>query len=241
MTDARDLSIPQHICIPMDGNGRWAQFRGMSRMMGHKEGAEVVRRIAEACIKQRVPYLTLWAFSTENWRRPLEEVSFLMGLLKRVLEAELATLKKNHIRLRIIGNRHRLPGDLPQIIKKAMEETKDCTGLNLTIALDYGGRDDLCQAFKALGNLIQEGALKADDITEDLISQHLLTKELPDPDLYIRPGGVLRLSNYLLWQLAYTELYFTETLWPDFTEEELLKAIHHFQKVERRFGGLSHA
>lgn len=231
--------LPQHVAIAMDGNGRWAEKQGMPRVKGHQRGAECVRTISEACIELGIPYLTLWAFSTENWRRPLGEVYFIMGLLKRMLKNELGNLKKNQIRLRVIGNRHRLSSDLGPLIDQAVKETAAYDRLHLTIALDYGGRDDIMQAFQSLGCQIVSGQLSPQDITEDLIARHLATADLPDPDLFIRPGGVVRLSNYLIWQFAYTELYFTDTLWPDFSSEELLKAVSFFQKVERRFGGLA--
>lgn len=233
--------LPQHIAIAMDGNGRWAQLKGMPRMKGHQKGSNVVRMLCELCLKWNIPYLTLWAFSTENWRRPQDEVSFLMALLKRVLKRELPSLLENNIRLRVIGNRHRLSPTLISLIDEAIFMTKENDSLHLTIALDYGGRDDITQALRTLGDKIKHQQLSPEDITEDIIQEHLLTHDLPDPDLFIRPGGVSRISNYLIWQLAYAELFFTQTLWPDFSESDLLEALTFFEKVQRRFGGLEHA
>ncbi len=231
--------VPDHVCIVMDGNGRWAKERGMPRLMGHQKGAEAVKRAVTAAIERGIPYLTVWAFSTENWRRPEEEVSGLLSLMGRLLKSELAELHAQDIRLRVIGEKKRLPKDLLSLIDNGIELTKNNKRLNLTIAFDYGGRDDILQATRTLATRVKNNDISVDDISEDLFSQCLFTADLPDPDLFIRTSGVYRISNYLMWQLAYTELVFLDVHWPDFKKEHLEEALMRFQSCERKFGRIS--
>jgi undecaprenyl diphosphate synthase len=226
-------SVPRHIAIIMDGNGRWAKKRLLPRVAGHKRGLDAAREIVTACRKHGVEYLTLFAFSTENWRRPQDEVSFLMELFLRALESEIERLDKNNIRLRVVGNRERFNPALIERIALAEAKTAGNDGLVLTIAADYGGRWDVMQAVNAL---IAEGAQQIDE--RDLAGR-LSMAYAPEPDLFIRTGGEQRISNFLVWQLAYTELYFTDGLWPDFDAAELDKAIASYQQRERRFGRTS--
>lgn len=225
--------VPRHIAIIMDGNGRWAKQRFLPRVAGHKRGLDAVRSTVRACSELGVSYLTLFAFSTENWRRPAEEVSFLMSMFLRALEKEVEQLAKNNIRLRIIGNRERFPASIVDRIAIAEEMTAANTGLTLTIAADYGGRWDIVQAANAL---LAEGASA---LTEEALNKRLSMSYAPEPDLFIRTGGEQRISNFLLWQLAYTELYFTDLLWPDFDRTALNSAISSYQARERRFGRTS--
>lgn len=225
--------IPQHIAIIMDGNGRWAKKRFLPRIMGHKKGLEILEELIAHCSKLGVRYLTLFAFSTENWRRPSEEVNFLMGLFLQALQKQVTRLHENNIRLKIIGSRERLQQEIVEYIEKAETLTANNTGLTLTIAADYGGRWDILQA---VNTLIKQG--KTEISEQDLIPE-LMLGQAPEPDLFIRTGGEIRISNFLLWQLAYTELYFTPTLFPDFNAAELDKAIVSFQERERRFGQTS--
>jgi undecaprenyl diphosphate synthase len=231
-----DNGIPRHIAIIMDGNGRWAQKRFMPRAVGHQAGVKAVRKIVEHCVRESVEVLTLFAFSSENWRRPPEEVSLLMELFMATLQAEIDKLHRNNIRLRFIGDRSRFSEALQK--KMAEGETQTCnnTALTVVIAVNYGGRWDLCQAFRTLNHKVLAGELKAQDIDENLVNRHLSTADLPEPDLFIRTGGEQRVSNFLLWQLAYTELYFTDTLWPDFDQQSLDEAILSFKGRQRRFG-----
>ncbi|NHR07284.1 isoprenyl transferase [Chromobacterium haemolyticum] len=226
-------SVPRHIAIIMDGNGRWAKKRFLPRVAGHKRGLDTVREIVGACKELGVEYLTLFAFSTENWRRPQEEVSFLMDLFIRALEHEVSKLHNNNIRLRVLGSRERFSADLQERILRAEEKTAGNDGLALNIAADYGGRWDI---LNAVNGLIAEGATHID---EEALSQRLSMPWAPEPDLFIRTGGEQRISNFLLWQLAYSELYFTETLWPDFDRAALETAIGSYQCRERRFGRTS--
>ena len=224
--------IPQHVAIIMDGNGRWAKQRGHERSYGHQAGAETVHVIAEEAAKLGVRYLTLYTFSTENWNRPSDEVAALMGLLFDSIEEE--TFMKNNISFRVIGDIEKLPANVQQRLN-----TSHNTGMCLVLALSYSSRWEITEAARQIADLVQKGELKPEQIDSELISRHLTTHFMPDPDLLIRTGGELRLSNYMLWQCAYSELYFCDTYWPDFREEELRKAICDYQKRERRFGKTS--
>ncbi|MGZ5051157.1 MAG: isoprenyl transferase [Methylobacter sp.] len=229
-------NVPRHIAIIMDGNGRWAQKKFMPRAVGHQAGVKAVRKIVEYCAKQEVEVLTLFAFSSENWRRPAEEVSLLMSLFMSTLQAEIDKLDRNNIRLRFIGDRTAFSDKLQAKMAEGEAQTKDNTALTVVIAVNYGGRWDMCQAFRTVAQKIAAGELQQQEINEQLINQHLSTADLPEPDLFIRTGGEQRVSNFLLWQLAYTELYFTETLWPDFDQNSLEDAIASFKTRQRRFG-----
>jgi undecaprenyl diphosphate synthase len=228
--------MPRHVAVVMDGNGRWATRQGLPRMMGHQKGVEAVRRTVQACIDLHIPYLTLYAFSTENWRRSHEEVQGLMLLLRRTLKSEIKAFKENNICLRVIGRKDRLPKDLMALVEDAQVQTKGNTALTLVIALDYGGRDELVRAAQTLATKVQEGLLNPQDITEPLLESYLDTAGIPDPDLMIRPSDVLRMSNFLTWQTVYSELVFPSVYWPDFKKEDLVEAIAQYQKRERRFG-----
>ncbi len=227
---------PRHIAIIMDGNGRWAQKRFMPRAFGHQAGVKTVRKIVEYCAKQDIEVLTLFAFSSENWRRPEEEVSLLMGLFLATLQREINQLDRNNIRLRFIGDRTKFPDKLQLKMAEGEALTKDNNALTLVIAANYGGHWDLCQAFRTISEKIALGELHNHDINEQLIGQFLTTADLPDPDLFIRTGGEQRVSNFMLWQLAYAEMYFTPTLWPDFDQNSLEDAIASFKTRQRRFG-----
>jgi undecaprenyl diphosphate synthase len=228
--------LPRHIAIIMDGNGRWAQARGLPRIAGHRRGAEAVRRTLVAAGELGVPYLTLFGFSSENWKRPLDEVDDLMGLLRHYLRGEIAELHKNGVRLRVIGEIGRLADDLVTLIGNAEALTRGNRGINLTIALSYGGRAEIVAAMRAIAAEAAVGRLAADAVDEDLIARHLFTADLPDPDLLIRTSGEQRISNFLLWQCAYAELVFTKTLWPDFGRSDLEAAIADYRCRERRYG-----
>ena len=236
LTELRELidphKLPRHIAIIMDGNGRWAQRRGMPRVFGHKRGAERVRNVVELSRKLGIEVLTLYAFSDENWGRPRQEVSFLMDMLGGYLRSEIATMRANGIRFRTIGRTERLPQTAKKWVDKAMSETEENTGLILNLALSYGGRGEILQAIR---RMIEAGELP-DELREEHLSAHLDTAGLPDPDLIIRTSGERRISNFLLWQAAYAELYFTDVLWPDFDEKELLLSLVDYQKRHRRFG-----
>ncbi len=225
-------SLPRHIAIIMDGNGRWAVQRGMPRIMGHKRGAETVRKVVEQCRKLGIGVLTLYAFSDENWGRPRREVNFLMNMLGGYLRSEIATMKANGIRFRTIGRTERLPKTAHRWVEKAMSETAGNTGMVLNLALSYGGRGEILEAVKRLKDSLDAPG----DLTEEQFSARLDTAGLPDPDLIVRTSGEKRISNFLLWQAAYAELYFTDVLWPDFDEKELLTALLDFQGRQRRFG-----
>ena len=230
-------SIPRHVAIIMDGNGRWATKRFMPRVAGHSEGLEAVRKVVEECVRQNVQYLTLFAFSSENWRRPPEEVGFLTRLFLKSLKKEVARLAENNIRLKMIGDLSRFGTAITEMVEFSEEKTKDCNRLTLTIAANYGGRWDILQAMQKA--LIANPNLQATDLTESLLLPHLSMAYAPEPDLFIRTGGEQRVSNFLLWQLAYTELYFTDTLWPDFDATQLQKAFTWYAQRERRFGRTS--
>jgi undecaprenyl diphosphate synthase len=228
--------MPAHVAIIMDGNGRWAQKRLLSRITGHERGAEAVRMVVRTCREVGIPFLTLYAFSTENWKRPRTEVEALMRLLRRFLEAELPEMLQNHIRLQVIGRIESLPEKVQQLIARAVRETQANSALQLNLALSYGGRDEITRAARALSAEVQAGRLRLEDITEEALAERLDTRGIPDPDLLIRTGGDMRISNFLLWQLAYTEIFVTSTLWPDFDREQFLEILNEFQGRERRFG-----
>ena len=233
--------LPNHIAVIMDGNGRWAERRHLPRIAGHRAGVKAAREIIETCARLHVPCLTLYAFSLENWRRPQAEVDFLMRLLREYLKRELPTIHKNNIRLLIIGRSEQLPENVRKDIADAMQETARNTGMKLVVALNYGGRAELADAFNAMLDHVRANGLSAFRADEQTISDHLYTAGLPDPDLLIRTSGEMRVSNFLLWQIAYAEIYVTETLWPDFSRARLLEALVDYQKRERRYGGLGAA
>ncbi len=228
--------LPKHVAIIMDGNGRWAKAQGEQRIFGHHSGVNAVRDITEACAELGIPYLTLYAFSTENWNRPKEEVDALMELLAHTIMQELSVLMQNNIRLKIIGNIESLQPDAKIEIKNAVKKTSANTGLTLILALSYSARWEITNAVKQIALKVKAGELNPDDITESIVSKHLNTNDIPDPELLIRTSGEQRISNFLLWQIAYTELYLTDVLWPDFNKEECYKALVTFQQRERRFG-----
>jgi undecaprenyl diphosphate synthase len=234
--------LPKHIAIIMDGNGRWAKRRHMPRVAGHRAGVTAVRSTVETAARIHLPALTLYAFSEENWKkRPKSEVGFLMGLLSRYLKAEVPTLNENNVRLEYIGREQQLPEDVQERMAWAREATARNSGMVLTLALNYSARSELVDAFRSmLTAAAQNGGIEHLQIDEDMVSQHLYTRHLPDPDLVVRTSGEMRLSNFLLWQLAYAEIYVTPTLWPDFRGLHLLEGIAEFQKRERRYGGLNH-
>jgi len=230
-------SVPRHVAIIMDGNGRWATKRFMPRVAGHSEGLEAVRKVVEECVKQNVEYLTLFAFSSENWRRPPEEVGFLTKLFLKSLRKEVTRLAENNIRLKMIGDLSRFGSAITEMVQFSEEKTKDCKRLTLTIAANYGGRWDILKAMQKAFE--QNPQLDPQGISEELLTPHLSMAYAPEPDLFIRTGGEQRVSNFLLWQLAYTELYFTDILWPDFDAAELQKAFNWYAQRERRFGRTS--
>lgn len=232
------LNIPGHVAVILDGNGRWAKKRHMPRTYGHKVGSQVVEDMLSVVDDLGVKYFTVYAFSTENWKRSTEEVSTLMGILRTYLKDCVKKSMKNNVRCRVIGRREELSDDIVDSIINLEEKTKNNTGLNFTIAINYGGRDEITRAVRKIAAKVKAGEISCDDITEETISGHLDTWELPDPDLLIRSSGEQRLSNYLPWQLAYSEFYFTDTLWPDFNREEMIKAFEWYNKRERRFGGV---
>lgn len=239
MTDNPNITldmnrIPEHIAVIMDGNGRWATERGKERSYGHQAGVETVRRITSECTRLGVKYLTLYTFSTENWNRPADEVAALMGLVLSALEDEL--FMKNDVRFQVIGDIDRLPKVVQDKLQETIDHTANNKAMTMTIALSYSSRWEITRAVKNISTLVAEGKLKTEDITEELISRNMTTNFMPDPDLLIRTGGELRISNYLLWQIAYSELYFCDTYWPDFAEDDLHKAIASYQNRQRRFG-----
>ena len=225
--------MPRHIAIILDGNGRYAKKYGLLRQQGHKAGADNVEKVGDLLIERGIPYLTVYAFSTENWKRSAEEVSYLMALLKRYLTKNKVDALRKGIRIRVIGDRTKLSEDLQQLIREMEEDTKEMKNLNLTVALNYGGRDEIVRAFQRM----REDNIPADQIQEETISSYLDTADIPDPDLVIRTSGEERISNFLLWQMAYAELYFTDCYWPEFDENELDKAIQSFSSRQRRYGG----
>ena len=232
-------NIPRHIAIIMDGNGRWAKKRGLPRIAGHQRGVETIRKVLQACAQLGVEYLTLYTFSTENWNRPKDEVSYLMRLIVKSLKDETDELNKNNIKLATIGNMDVLPSVVQKELNEAIEKTASNTRLQLNLALSYSGRWELIEAIKTISNQYKEGDLRLDDINEELVSSCLRTKGMPDPDLLIRSGGEMRVSNFLLWQIAYSEIYVSNVFWPDFTSKNLIEAVKSYQKRERRFGLVS--
>ncbi|HHT22906.1 MAG TPA: isoprenyl transferase [Bacteroidales bacterium] len=228
--------LPKHVAIIMDGNGRWAQERGQERIYGHQNGVVSVRECTEAAAEIGVEYLTLYAFSTENWNRPKEEVDALMELLVETIVKETPTLNKNNVRLMAIGDLDRLPQGAKEKLSKCIDDTAKNTRLNLVLALSYSSRWEITNALKLIAQDVSDGKLNAADLTDETVSNYLTTKGIPDPDLMIRTSGEMRISNFLLWQLAYSEFYFTETHWPDFRKESFYEALVEFQKRERRFG-----
>ena len=228
------MKIPQHVAIILDGNGRWAKAKGMPRNYGHVQGAKNVERICEDAYHMGIKYLTVYAFSTENWRRSKEEVDALMSLLRSYMKTCVKTAKKNHMRVRVIGDKTGLAPDIQSSIADLERESREQDGLNFTIAINYGSRDEIRRAVQKIA---AEG-IRPEDITEEVISEHLDTAGIPDPDLLIRTSGELRLSNYLMWQLAYAEFYFTDVHWPDFDREELKKAVERYNQREHRYGGV---
>lgn len=231
--------LPEHIAVIMDGNGRWAKQKAQSRTFGHEEGVRSLRKIVETAGKLNIKYLTVYAFSTENWNRPEDEVKVLMSLIVDAIEKELPDLMKNNVCVRTIGDMSRIPSETMESLNTCLEKTKNNTGLTLILALSYSSRWELTEAVKNIAKEVSKGVLQITDINENTLKEHLTTKNIPDPDLLIRTGGEHRISNYLLWQLAYSELYFTNTFWPEFQEEDLYAAIIDFQKRERRFGKIS--
>ncbi len=237
--DLNKDNLPVHIAIIMDGNGRWAQKQGKKRIFGHKNGAKAVREVVEGCAEIGIKNLTLYAFSTENWNRPKMEVDMLMKLLVSSLKKEMKTLMDNNIKLNTIGNIQALPGNICEELIEVIEKTKNNTHMTLTIALSYGSREELTNVVKQISNKVKNNIILVENIDESVINNHLYTQNLPDVDLLIRTSGEHRISNFLLWQIAYAELYFTEILWPDFKKEHLLQAIINYQNRERRFGKTS--
>ncbi len=234
--DLDPSKLPSHIAIIMDGNGRWAKKHLLNRIKGHEKGSETVRTIVRYCRKIGITYLTLYAFSTENWQRPQSEITALMTLLKKFLESEQKEMMDNNIRLNAIGQIERLPENVKQVLYKVMKVTKKNDGMLLNLALSYGGRAEIVKMVKEIAIKAKAGTIDPDAITSELVSEHLYTKEIPDPDLLIRTSGEMRISNFLLWQIAYTELYVTETLWPDFGQDEFDLILKDYQRRERRFG-----
>ena len=231
--------LPQHIAVIMDGNGRWAQRRHLPRIAGHRAGVQSARTAIETCARLNIPALTLYAFSMENWRRPKAEIDFLMRLLREYLRKELPVIHRNNIRLLVIGRPDQLPDAVRTDVERAMRQTAGNSGMRLAVALNYGGRAELVDAFNRILDRVRNNGLANARVDEEMISQHLYTAGLPDPDLLIRTSGEMRVSNFLLWQIAYAEIYVTETLWPDFTRAQLFEALLDFQKRERRYGGLA--
>lgn len=232
------LTIPQHVAIIMDGNGRWAKKRFMPRSYGHVQGSKVVEKVIRAAGEMGIKYLTVYAFSTENWKRPEEEVGTLMKLLNNYLDDCIKKCKKNNMRVKVIGEIHRLSPELQEKIVRLEEESKEYDGIQFTMALNYGSRDEMVRAMRKMTADVKKGVIAEEEITEELFASYLDTAGMPDPDLMIRTSGEERLSNFMMWQLAYTEFYFTDVLWPDFGKEELIKAIEYYNGRDRRFGAV---
>ncbi|HIX98866.1 MULTISPECIES: isoprenyl transferase [Clostridia] len=232
------MNVPRHVAIILDGNGRWARSKGMPRNYGHAQGSKNVERICEEAWRMGIKYLTVYAFSTENWSRPKDEVDALMKLLRNYMKTCLKTAAKNDMKVRVIGDKTRLDADIRSRIAELEEATKNNGGLNFQIALNYGSRDEIVRAVRKIARDAKDGKLEPESITSEVISSYLDTHDIPDPDLLIRTSGEERLSNFLLWQLAYSEFYFTDVLWPDFTKEELMKAIEQYNSRDRRYGGV---
>ena len=232
-------NLPRHIAVIMDGNGRWAKRKGAMRLFGHKNAITAVREVTEGCAELGIEYLTLYAFSTENWGRPRDEVNGLMNLLVHTIRNEINKLMENKVKLRMIGDPNQLPSVCQRELEEAVKATKDNPGLTLTLALNYSGRHEIADAVKSIAQDAKNGTIALEDISPELISSHLQTRDMPDPELLIRTSGEMRVSNFLLWQIAYTELYITDLLWPDFRRKHLYEALATFQKRERRFGKIS--
>ena len=230
--------LPHHVAIIMDGNGRWAKRQGLDRIQGHKKGAESVKEVVRTAREIGIEYLTLYAFSEENWKRPRYEIEALMMLLKSYLKSELQEMLENGIRFNTIGNIHRLPQDVQKLLRETKERTSKNSDMVLTLALSYGGRQEICEAMRNIAKRVAAGDIDPSDIDVEVISGFLYTASLPDPDLLIRTSGEMRVSNFLLWQIAYTELYITPIMWPDFKKEQFIEAILEYQRRERRFGGI---
>jgi undecaprenyl diphosphate synthase len=236
MTEIDPSRKPQHVAVIMDGNGRWAEQRGLARLQGHRVGKDSVRAIVETSRRLGIRYLSLYAFSTENWHRPPREVDGLMTLLRRYLASELDKMMKHHIRLLAVGSLRRLPPAVREALRAAIDATKHNTGMTVILAVSYGGREEIARAARAIARRVRRGELEPEQITAGTVAKHLGTNGIPDPDLLIRTSGEMRLSNFFLWQLAYTEIYVTDTLWPDFREREFMQALAYFQERQRRFG-----
>lgn len=232
------MNMPRHVTIILDGNGRWAKAKGMPRNYGHAQGSKNVERICEEAYRMGIKYLTVYAFSTENWNRPKDEVNALMKLLRNYMKTCLKTAEKNDMKIRVIGDITRLDEDIRSRIQELEEATKNNGGLNFQIAINYGSRDEIKRAVRRIAQDCRDGKIQAEEIDEELIERYLDTHDIPDPDLLIRTSGEQRLSNYLLWQLAYTEFYFTDVPWPDFTKEELIRAVEQYNSRDRRYGGV---
>lgn len=231
-------NIPKHIAIIMDGNGRWAKKRKLPRTMGHKAGVETIRRVLKEADKIGVKYMTLYAFSTENWKRPKDEVNALMKLLIQYLRQEINELHKNGVKINVLGDMSKLPKECQGEIEKSVLKTENNTGITMNIALNYGGRDEILRAVKLISEDVSKGIIKSSEIDDTIFESYLYTKGVPDPDIIIRPSGEQRLSNFLLWQCAYSEFWYSDICWPDFKESDLHRAIYDFQKRDRRFGGV---
>lgn len=235
-SDIDQNRLPRHIAVIMDGNGRWAKRRGLPRIMGHRQGVDALKSLLRCCNDWGIQALTAYAFSTENWGRPLEEVEFLMTLFERVLKRELKEMMKENVRIQFVGNLADLPPSLQSQIYQAMDETKNNKGIQFTVATNYGGRQEILQATRAIATLVKQGQIEPEDIDEQTFSRHLYTANICDPDLLIRTSGEMRLSNFLLWQMAYAELYITNALWPDFDRTQFHQALSDYQQRDRRFG-----
>ncbi|MEH2064828.1 MAG: isoprenyl transferase [Nostoc sp.] len=235
-TDLKRELLPQHVAVIMDGNGRWAKRQGLPRIMGHKRGVDALKDLLRCCQDWGIQALTAYAFSTENWKRPQEEVDFLMTLFQRVLRQELREMVEENVQIKFVGNLQELPRSLQQEISRSMEETKNNRGIRFSVATNYGGRQEILQACQAIAKQVQQGLLQPDEINEQVFESHLYTAGINDPDLLIRTSGEMRLSNFLLWQMAYGEIYITDALWPDFDRAEFHRALCAYQQRERRFG-----
>ncbi|HBQ86537.1 MAG TPA: isoprenyl transferase [Syntrophomonas sp.] len=232
-------NLPRHIAIIMDGNGRWAKKKLMPRTIGHRGGMSTLRKMVEACVELKIPVLTVFAFSTENWKRPREEVDYLMNLLIEFMQKEIEELHRQNVRVRVFGDYTKLPGRCVNQVEEACRITENNNGLTFNIAINYGARDEIVRAARQAAIMVAKGEISSDEITEETIGRLLYTAGITDPDLLIRTAGEMRISNFLLWQIAYAELWFTDVLWPDFTREDLMQAIYDYQHRSRRFGGLN--
>ena len=237
--DSTEFTIPNHVAIILDGNGRWAKKRGLPRNYGHTQGSKVVEQICEDAYKIGVKYLTVYAFSTENWKIPKDEVEAIMKLLRSYLKTSIKTSQKNNMKVRVLGDKTKLSQDIQESINYLEESSKNNTGLNLQVAINYGGRDELIRAIRSLSIDVKEHTIDVNDIDEATIEDYIDTKGIPDPDLLIRTSGESRISNFMLWQMAYTEFYFTDILWPDFNKVELMKAIEYYNSRTRKYGTIS--